>query len=150
MALIMMGLSLAGIHWPAALDPALLWLMPLPAIADFVAEHFKLVTYNARRQAILSAIGGIAFGRGLGRYLLEPSDRLFWTVSVTYSLVMVGAVYLSSRRDKQVASNLRLQESDRWWADMQASLDHPDVLIRANAANLVDLDSPLVIPEKNL
>lgn len=121
-----MGLSLAGINWPPTLDPALLWLMPLPAIVDFVAEHFKLVTYNARRQALLSAIGGIAFGRGLGRYLGDPSDRLFWTVSVTYSLVMVGAVYISSRREKQAATTLRLQESDAWWADMQANLNNPD------------------------
>ena len=119
----MMGLSLAGIHWPASYDPVLLWGLASFAIVDFVAEHLGWVTYSPRRQQVLSIIGGIAFGRGLGRYLRTPGDKLFWSVSVTYSLVMVAAVILGSRRERNAKRAVRQHESDEWWAEVEASAD---------------------------
>jgi hypothetical protein len=122
-SLTVMALSLAGVHWAGSLDPVLLWAMPAPAIADFVAEHFGLVRYHARRQVLLSAFGAIAFGRGLGRYLRLPSDRLFWSVSVVYSLVMVAAVVVNLQRSNSKARAIRQRESDDWWAGVEKNLD---------------------------
>lgn len=122
-AILLMGLSLAGFHWPLSWDPFLLWVLPAPAIADFVAENLGLVRYSPRRQVALSMIGAVAFGRGLGRYLETNSDRLFWTVSIVYSLVMVGAVVLGHRRTRNRDRMLRQQESDLWWAGVEKNLD---------------------------
>ncbi len=118
-----MALSLGGIHWPASYDPLLLWGLASFAIVDFVAEHLGWVKYSPRRQQVLSIIGGIAFGRGLGRYLRSPGDRLFWSVSVTYSLVMVAAVMLGSRRERITKAGIQQQESDDWWAEVEAKAD---------------------------
>jgi hypothetical protein len=122
-ALFVMALSLVGVHWPVNYDAVLLWVMPAPAIADFVAEHFGVVKYNSRRQVVLSAIGAIAFGRGLGRYLRLPSDHLFWTVSVVYSLVMVGSVAINLYRTNSNDRAKRQRESDDWWAGVEKNLD---------------------------
>ncbi len=122
-ALFVMALSLVGVHWPVSYDTLLLWAMPAPAIADFVAEHFGVVKYNARRQVLLSAFGAIAFGRGLGRYLRLPSDHLFWTVSIVYSLVMVGSVALNLHRANSNDRAKRQRESDDWWAGVEKNLD---------------------------
>jgi hypothetical protein len=116
-------LSAFGLHWAAALDPVLLWLLPAPAIAEFVAEHVAKLPYNPKRQAVLSAIGGIAFGRGMARYLVDPGDRLFWSVSITYSLVMVGSAMVGVRRDRQAVREKEWSESDTWWANLEAELE---------------------------
>jgi hypothetical protein len=116
-------LSGFGLHWAASLDPLLLWLLPAPAIAEFVAEHTLKLPYNPKRQAFLSAIGGVAFGRGMARYLVDPGDRLFWSVSITYSLVMVGSAMYGVRRDRAEVRQKQWAESDSWWASIEAELD---------------------------
>jgi len=55
-------LSAVGWFWPRRLDGAALWLLPAPAVADFVADNLGLARYSARRQAVLSAIGALAAG----------------------------------------------------------------------------------------
>jgi hypothetical protein len=100
----------------------MLWLLPMPAIAEFVSEHIFRLPYRPIRQAILSAIGGVAFGRGMARYLVEPSDRLFWSVSITYSLVMVSAVAIGMKRTNNRVRETEEAASVAWWNDLQQEL----------------------------
>jgi hypothetical protein len=102
----------------------MLWLLPLPAIAEFVSEHIAGTKYRPRRQAALSAIGGIAFGRGMARYLADPGDRLFWAVSITYSLVMVIAVAIGMKIEGARKRADEEAESLGWWNELQHNLDN--------------------------
>ncbi len=121
-AIVAMVAGLAGLHWPTSVDPVLLWVLPAPAILDFVAEHLVRSPYNAKRQSILSAIAAVAFGRGLSRYLLEPGDSLFWSVAITYSLVMALSSIGRFAFDRNATQRRAQQDSDEWWAELQASL----------------------------
>jgi hypothetical protein len=122
-AITVMIAGLAGLHWPAISDPTLLWLLPAPAIAEFVLEHAIRLPYKPQRQIVFSALAGLAFGRGLTRYLQHNNDRLFWTVSITYSLIMaisaIGRLAFDSAQERKRAE----QESDDWWAGVEANLD---------------------------
>lgn len=122
LALLVMALGLAGFNWPVSLDPVLLWLLPAPAILDFVAEHIVASLYSPLRQKILSGFAAIGFGRGLTRYLQHPGDQLFWTVAVTYSLVMATSAVGRYLYDRHVVSRLADEESDIWWEAFQADL----------------------------
>ena len=82
-----MILALAGVSWPDSLDPWLLWLLPVPVVVDWWLEHLDLVTYSARRQVAFSLLAAPAVGKGLARYLEQPTDRLFWAVVITYAVV---------------------------------------------------------------
>jgi hypothetical protein len=77
-AFVVAGLSLAGVAWPAAWDSNLLYLLPLPVTLEFVLERFGALRYHAGRQIVLTLLAAPALGRGFARYLLNPSDRLFW------------------------------------------------------------------------
>jgi hypothetical protein len=115
--------GLAGLHWPAVSDPTLLWLLPAPAIIEFVLEHAIKLPYKPQRQIVFSVVAGLAFGRGLTRYLQHNNDRLFWTVAITYSLIMaisaIGRLAYDSSKERKRAE----QESDDWWAGVEANLD---------------------------
>jgi hypothetical protein len=118
-----MLVGFAGVHWPGGWDPVLLWLLPAPAIIEFVGEHLLRTAYHPRRQAALSAVAGLAFGRGLTRYLQNNGDRLFWSVSIAYSLIMAGAALYRFRRDDSEEKLRSQRESDDWWAGVEANLD---------------------------
>jgi hypothetical protein len=89
-----MVLSLAGLHWSAAADPWLLWLLPVPVVAEWWAEHLGLADYSPRRQVALSVLAAPAVGRGLGRYLRHPGDHLFWAVVAVYAVVCLVPLFL--------------------------------------------------------
>jgi hypothetical protein len=122
-AITAMLVGFAGVHWPAGWDSVLLWLLPAPAIIEFVAEHLFRLSYQPRRQAALSAIGGLAFGRGLTRYLQNNGDKLFWSVSIAYSLVMAASAIYRYRRDGNQERLRSQRESDDWWAGVESNLD---------------------------
>ena len=81
------ALSVGGIHWPAWLDPWLLWLLPVPVIVEWWCEHLGTLGYSPRRQVALSLLAAPAVGRGLGRYLVDPGDHLFWTVVILDAVI---------------------------------------------------------------
>ncbi len=122
-AITMMVAGLAGLHWPVRWDAVLLWLLPLPAIVEFVLEHLANLKYHPLRQIVLSSVAGIAFGRGLARYLQHNGDRLFWTVAITYSLIMAGAALGRLKFDSVREDKRAQQEADDWWAGVEANLD---------------------------
>jgi hypothetical protein len=123
MALLVMALGFAGIHWPTSFDPVLLWLLPAPAVLDFVAEHVVASLYSPIRQKILSGLAAVGFGRGLTRYLQHPGDKLFWTVAITYSLLMAASAIGRHLYDQRGARRAADEESDNWWAALQAEWD---------------------------
>lgn len=61
--------------WPRSFDPALIWLLSIPGTIEYVAEQLGFITYNARRQAVATALVAIPLGRGLS---YELDDRWHW------------------------------------------------------------------------
>jgi hypothetical protein len=84
--------------WPERLDRWFLWLLPLPAVVEFVAEQLVLVRHRPGRMVALTVLLGIACGRLYVRYLDDQRDDLLWQVAVTYLLVCVGAWMLRAFR----------------------------------------------------
>jgi hypothetical protein len=97
-AFVVMGLALAGVRWPEALDPWLLVLLPAPAMAEFVLEHLGVVRYQPLRQTALTVPMAVALGVGFARYLDHQGDPLFWGVVVAYSFIGLGATIIGWRR----------------------------------------------------
>jgi hypothetical protein len=100
--------SLLGAHWPAAWDRALLYLLPLPVTLEFVTERFGGIRYRAGRQIALTLLAAPALGRGLARYLANPTDRLFWGMVLLFGGGALLALLLTrdrgSREDKPSTS----------------------------------------------
>lgn len=86
--------------WPRSLDPWLLWLLPLPAAAEFVAEQLRLIRHSPRRQVTLTVLLGIAAGRLYVRYLDDRGDALVWAVTTTYLLACLGAFLVRAFRPR--------------------------------------------------
>jgi hypothetical protein len=77
LAVLTAALSLAGLHWPAAWDGTLLYLLPLPVTLEFLFERLGSLRYRPGRQLALTVLAAPALGRGFARYLHHPGDRLF-------------------------------------------------------------------------
>ncbi len=92
------ALTLAGLRWPDAADPALLALLPVPVVVEWWCEQLDLVRYSPVRQVTLSLLAAPAVGVGLARYLESPGDWLFWTVVAVYAVVCAVPVALRWRR----------------------------------------------------
>lgn len=87
----------AGRFWPSPFDVVVLWLLPLPAVVDFVTDNLGFTRYSPRRQAALTALGAIGAGAGYVRYLESPGDTAVWTVVVVYGAVCVIAAIAGAR-----------------------------------------------------
>lgn len=81
----------AGLRWPSTLDVALLWLLPVPAVLDFVADNLALVRHSPRRQVVVTALLGVAMGVAYSRYLHQTGDSLVWSVVAAYGGVCLVA-----------------------------------------------------------
>lgn len=100
LAFTVMALGLAGLHWPPALDPLLLWLLPVPAVVEFVLEHFGVLAYRPIRQIALTIPLAVGLGRGFTLYLDQPTGVLFWSVVAVYGGVCLAAALLGGRRSR--------------------------------------------------
>lgn len=92
------ALALAGVRWPVALDPWLLFLLPVPVVTEWWFEHLDRIRYSARRQIAFTVLAAPAVGVGLARYLESPGDGLFWMVVGFYAVVCILPVLIRSRR----------------------------------------------------
>jgi hypothetical protein len=88
----------AGASWPERFDEWVLWLLPLPAVVEFVAEQLRLVRHSPRRMVAFTVLLGIACGRLYVLYLDDQGDQLVWSVAATYLLVCVAAWMLRAFR----------------------------------------------------
>ena len=87
--------------WPERLDPWFLWLLPLPAVVEFVAEQLRLVRHSPRRLVLLTVPLAIACGRLYVRYLEEQRDDLVWSVVVTYGGICIVAGFARAFRPRR-------------------------------------------------
>ncbi|MBV8692785.1 MAG: hypothetical protein JO367_00005 [Actinobacteria bacterium] len=96
-AILAMGLALAGARWPKSLDPFLLIALPLPGVAEFVLEHLHVIGYRPRLQAVVTVPLGVALGVGFERYLHRHTDPLFWGTVLVYGAVCFASVLVGAR-----------------------------------------------------
>jgi hypothetical protein len=76
-AIAIMVAALAGVHpWPERLDVWFIWLLCIPATAEFVAEKLFHVAYSGRRQIAVTALVGL--GRGLAYEVDDQWTWYFW------------------------------------------------------------------------
>lgn len=97
LAMVVMVAAAAGLRWPEAWDPALLVLLPLPSLTEFVGEHLGLLSYRPGRQVALTLPMAVAAGVGFGRYLENQADALFWAVASGYGAVAVVSAFAGPR-----------------------------------------------------
>ena len=99
-AFVVMGLALADVRWPTSLDAVLLIVLPIPAVVEFVLEHFGVVRYQPVRQMLLTVPLALALGVGFARYLDHQGDLLFWGVVVGYGGICGVAAVIGARRHR--------------------------------------------------
>ncbi len=73
-----LGLIFGISPWPDAWDWPLVWLLSIPATLEFIGGELGLYRYDARRQAIVTAILAPAVGRGIAVELQDQGSWTFW------------------------------------------------------------------------
>lgn len=96
-----MFLALAGARWPAGLDPWLLWLLPVPVVAEWWLEHLGSIRYSMWRSTAFTLLCAPAVGVGLARYMRHPGDALFWAVVFTYGVICLTPMLISRRHRRE-------------------------------------------------
>lgn len=87
-----------GPSWPDRLDPVVLWLLPLPAVLEFIGEHLCWFRHSPARLVALTVPLAVACGRLYLRYLDNLADGLVWAVLSTYGAVCFAAAIVGIRR----------------------------------------------------
>jgi len=98
LAFLVLALAVAGVRPPRSLDPVLLVLLPLPAVAEFFAEHLTGFGYRPALQMAATVPLAPALGVGFDRYLDRQTDPLFWGVVVVYGGACFGALLVGASR----------------------------------------------------
>ena len=86
--------------WPDGLDVWLCWLLPLPAVVEFVGEQLGFVRHRPVRLVVTTVLLAAACGALYARYLDEPGDTLVWSVVVVYGGTCVVAGLLGAFRTR--------------------------------------------------
>lgn len=89
--------ALAGLRWPVAWDSWILWLLPVPVVAEWWLEHLGVLGYSATRNVVTSVICAIGVGVAFSRYLLDPGDPLFWAGVVVFAVLCAVPLVISRR-----------------------------------------------------
>lgn len=100
---LVLGLSFTTYLWPVEFDPFLLLLLPIPATIEFSLEQLKKIPYRPKIQILTTLLLAPALGKGLGRYLLNQTDLLFWGMTLFYGglsgmALFYNKVYLSKEK----------------------------------------------------
>ena len=98
LAFLVLALALAGVRWPESLDAVLLVVLPLPAVAEFLAEHLTAFGYRPGLQMAATVPLAVALGVGFDRYLDRQTDPLFWGVVVVYGAACFAALMVGASR----------------------------------------------------
>ena len=64
--------------WPETADPALIWLLSIPATVAFVGEAVGTFAYRPRWQVGATLVTAVGFGRALGYELTDRWSPEFW------------------------------------------------------------------------
>jgi len=100
-------------RFPLALDAALLVILPLPAVAEYLGEALGRLRHVPRRQALLTTGLALGLGRGFARYLRDPSDLLFWGVVASYGGLCLAATLVQWHRERSGIPALAARTSRR-------------------------------------
>lgn len=73
-------------------DIAIMVLLPLPAVVEFVLEQLGRIEYRPLRQTIVTVPLAIALGRGFAIYLHHPTSLLFWGTVGLYGGLCLGVL----------------------------------------------------------
>ena len=106
-AFTVLGLSLAGLHWPMSLDRLLLLSLPVPVVLEFVLEQLGAIRYSALRQVALTAIAALALGQGFARYLAHGRDGLFWAMVAVHAGICLSAFTVGNAMRNRVTEAAR-------------------------------------------
>ena len=100
-----LGLAFDVSPWPASWDGTMVWLLSIPATLEFVGGELGLYRYDARRQAVVTAILAPAVGRGIAAELQDQWSGLFWGPVLVFGTTwFVFAVIGWFRRTGQYSS----------------------------------------------
>ena len=64
--------------WPAQFDPAMIWLLSIPATIAFSGEAIRMFPYSPKWQTGTTLLAALAFGRALGYELETRWHPFFW------------------------------------------------------------------------
>lgn len=78
-------------------DSILLFLLPLPAVIELVLEQFGVLTYDPRRQVLVTVPLALGLGRGFAVYLNDITSLRFWIPIVVYFAICFCAVAWNRR-----------------------------------------------------
>lgn len=93
-----MALTFATIPDSTRLDRAVMILLPVPAVIEFLLEQFGVIEYSPRRQVVLTIPLAIALGRGFSIYVNRPTSLLFWGTVVFYGAICMAALIRRTMR----------------------------------------------------
>ncbi|MEZ5411392.1 MAG: hypothetical protein R2761_25400 [Acidimicrobiales bacterium] len=90
----------AGGHppWPGSWDPAIVWVLSLPATAAYVGEAVGWFRYRPWVQVVTTLIAALAFGRALGYELLDRWQPVFWGPIAVFGGIWFFATLIGQRR----------------------------------------------------
>ncbi len=92
--------GLAGFSpWPDAIDVWMIWLLCIPATVEFLAEKLLDVPYHPRRQVAVTALVGLAFGRGLSYEIDDRWSWEFWGPVLVFCTIWFLAAVTRAQRD---------------------------------------------------
>jgi len=115
-AMIATALGLGSVV-PTTSRNALVWLLPLPALADYVAETVGGRPYAPRRQALTTAVAAVAVGAGLAWEVAAPDDVSVWTMLACYGGmgVLATAAALTARAGRIARAHVQeaAEEAER-------------------------------------
>jgi len=80
---------------------AAMWMLPLPMVAEWVAEHAGLAAYSARRQALLAAIAAPALGIALTAHLRDPFTPIAGAPVVLYAAICALSAVIGTIRSHE-------------------------------------------------
>lgn len=84
--------------WPGSWDPAIVWLLSLPATAAYVGEAVGWFRYRAWVQVVTTLLAALAFGRALGYELLDRWQPVFWGPIAVFGGIWFFATLIGQRR----------------------------------------------------
>ena len=83
-AIVLFALQIAGAFTLRPTDPWLILALPLPAVVEFLGEQLGAWPGTNAARILTGLPLGIALSRMFVRYVMHPTDPLFWGIVAVY------------------------------------------------------------------
>jgi hypothetical protein len=97
---------------PSASLVAAMWLLPLPVMVEWVAEHLGRLTYSPTRQVALTALAAPALGAALAWHAESPFEPAAVAPALTWAAIGAGSALWGHSRTAQQAVWQEQHEAD--------------------------------------